>query len=61
MKLLIQIMKKSTNKFFNPDQISSGIKTFFILAGLAPNSHVRFFFEDLIEFFFGDFFCFIFF
>lgn len=48
MKLLINIMKKSVNKFFNPDDKYTGISTFFILADLTPDSHIKFFYEDLI-------------
>jgi hypothetical protein len=48
MKLLINIMKKSVNKFFTPEDKSHGINTFFILASLTPISHISFFYEDLI-------------
>lgn len=47
MKLLINIMKKSVKKFFTKPE-SEGIKSFFILAGLCPDTHVCFFYEDLI-------------
>ena len=41
MKLLINIMKKSVKKFFTKPE-SEGIKSFFILAGLCPDTHVCF-------------------
>ena len=47
MKLLINIMKKSVKNFFTKPE-SEGIKSFFILAGLCPDTHVCFFYEDLI-------------
>lgn len=53
MKLLINIMKKSVKKFFNKPE-SEGIKNFFILADLCPDTHINFFYEDLIT---NEFIC----